>query len=168
MITAAVYSVFGDSDSAVRLLQISCDSFCAVLVLIIAARVFNGEVAAAAGTVTALSPHLSFYSLWLSPDTFPVLPIMGAVYLTMRAVARPRLATVAAAGVLIGLSCWLRANGLLLAPFLAAFVALVINRGYKLRFAGVLLGSALVVISPMTIRNWVVFHRFVPVSIAGG
>jgi hypothetical protein len=37
-----------------------------------------------------------------------------------------------------------------------------------LRFSAALLGAAVLVVSPITIRNWIVFHHFIPISIAGG
>jgi hypothetical protein len=50
------------------------------------------------------------------------LPVLTAIYLMSKAARRPRFITVIAAGVMIGLSCWLRSNALVLAPFLAAVV----------------------------------------------
>jgi hypothetical protein len=121
-----------------------------------------------AGWLAALSPHFAFYSLWLSPDTLPVLPILAAVYFVIKASKRPRLTTVIAAGAMVGVSCWLRANALMLAPFLAVVVAILVGRGKRLRYGLALVAATVVVIAPITIRNWVLFHRFIPLSIAGG
>jgi hypothetical protein len=69
---------------------------------------------------------------------------------------------------LIGVSCWLRANALLLAPFLAVCLALLTQRGFRLRCATALLAGALAVIVPVTIKNWVVFGHFIPLSLGAG
>ena len=69
---------------------------------------------------------------------------------------------------MIGVSCWLRANALLLAPFLALCLAFLTQRGFRLRFASAFLAGALAVIVPVTIKNWVVFGHFVPLSLGAG
>jgi hypothetical protein len=74
-----------------------------------------------------------------------------------------------AAGALIGVSCWLRANGLLLAPFLALIlIPVLFERGKRLRYALALVGCTILVIAPLTIRNWVVHGYFVPLSLRAG
>lgn len=168
MLMAGVFSLWGNSNSAVRLAQIICDALSAVMVFLIALELLNTAIALIAGWLAALSPHFAFYSLWLSPDTLPVLPILAAVYFVIKASKRPRLTTVIAAGAMIGVSCWLRANALMLAPFLAVVVAILIGRGQRLRYGLALVAATIVVIAPITIRNWVLFHRFIPLSIAGG
>lgn len=74
-----------------------------------------------------------------------------------------------ACGALVGVSCWLRANAMLLAPFLAALVVpLLFRRGYRLRPAAALLAGALLVVGVLTLRNAIVFGRFIPVSLGAG
>jgi hypothetical protein len=73
-----------------------------------------------------------------------------------------------AAGALIGVSVWLRANSLLLAPFLALLFLLIRKRGARLRPSLLLLGGALLVIAPITIRNAIVYGKFIPVSLGAG
>ena len=165
---AGVFSVAGDSDFALTLAQIIFDAISAVLIFMIAAEFFNYAVATIAGVLASLSPHFAHYSLWTSPDTLCVLPILAAVYLTIKTIRRPRLLTIIAAGAMVGVSCWLRANALLLAPFLAVAVSLLIERGRRLRFSAALIGATVLVVSPITIRNWVLFHHLIPISIAGG
>jgi hypothetical protein len=168
---AVIFKASGDYDSLLRrtqLIQIACDCVAAVLVFLIAAELLPLAVAVIAGSLVAASPHLSFYSLWLTPDSLAALPVLAAVYLIIRATKRPRLTTVIAAGVMVGLSCWLRSNAMLLAPFLAAVGAAVIKTGGRWKYAAALAASAMIVISPITIRNWVVFHRFIPLSLGAG
>ena len=42
------------------------------------------------------------------------------------------------------------------------------QRGLRLRFASALIAGALAVIVPVTIKNWVVFGHFVPLSLGAG
>jgi len=71
-------------------------------------------------------------------------------------------------GVLIGLSCWLRANGLLLAPFSALFAVLLFPGGQGWRYAAAIVFGAILIIAPLTIRNAIVFGHFIPLSLGAG
>jgi hypothetical protein len=97
-----------------------------------------------------------------------VLPVLIAVCLIIKAIKQPRLLTLILAGLMLGVSCWLRANALLLAPFLAVVVAILFERRKRLIHASLLVAVTLLVISPITIRNWVVYHRFIPIALPAG
>lgn len=171
IVLAAIFKASGDYDSLLRrtqLVQIACDCLAAALVFLIAAELLPFAAAVIAGLLVAASPHLSFYSLWLTPDSLAALPVLAAMYLIIMAAKEPRITTVIAAGVMVGLSCWLRSNALLLAPFLAAVVVAVIKTGGRWRYAAAMAASAMIVISPITIRNWALFHRFIPLSLGAG
>src|SRR6185369_3955301 len=89
------------------------------------------------------------------------------------------------AGALIGISCWLRANAMLLSLFVALAVPLLVSPpnfswsssrdNDKLKFVGprwrfglaVICGTLLIVV-PLTLRNAIVFHRFIPLSLGAG
>ncbi|HEX8186046.1 MAG TPA: hypothetical protein VF747_14885, partial [Blastocatellia bacterium] len=79
-----------------------------------------------------------------------------------------RLLPVIVAGMFVGLSCWLRSNALLLAPFLALAILFLIDRGKRLLYAVALVCATAVIIAPVTIRNWTVYHRFIPLSLGAG
>lgn len=168
IILAAIFRFTDDPYPALWLLQILCDGLAAVLVFLIASQLLNRVVATIAAMLVALSPHLAHYSLLPLPDSLAVLPILIAVYLIVRARKRPNVWLLIAAGACIGLSCWLRANALLLAPFLSFAVLFVFERRSRVLYAGALTAAAIVVISPITIRNLVVFHRLIPISIQAG
>ena len=154
--------------TALRLLQVFCGALASVLIVLIAAQLLPLAVAAIAGLLATLSPHFAYHSLWLTPDSLCVLPLLAGIYLLILGYKRPRLLTIIAAGAMLGLSVWLRTNALLLAPVLALVIALVFERGKRLRYSAAILLATAAVISPITIRNWVVYHRFVPVTLGNG
>ena len=168
MIVAAVLAFSNDPYPALWFVQIVGDAVAAVLVFLIAAELVPLLTALIAGLLVAVSPHLAYYSLILSPDSLPVLPILVAVYLIVRATKRPRLLPFVLAGAMVGLSCWLRANALAFAPLLSALVLFLFWKGKRWRYALGLLSATIVLVSPITIRNLIVFHRFIPISIAAG
>src|SRR5437868_1160976 len=167
-ILALVYKIFGDGDAAAQVLQIVCDSLAAALVLVIAAGLLPFGVALVAGALAALAPQFCWNSVLLLPDTLAVLPVLLAVYLIARASKGRGLLKTLAAGALVGVSCWLRANALLLAPFLLLLLPFTFARGTRLRPALALLGGALITIAPLTVRNAVVFRHFIPISLGAG
>ncbi len=79
-----------------------------------------------------------------------------------------RLLMILAAGTLIGVSCWFRANALLLAPFMVLLFFIICKRGERLRPALLLVSGVFLIISPLTIRNALVFREFIPVSLGAG
>jgi len=165
---AASYGLFGETDVPVQLFQILCDSAAAVLVFLIAGALFPAGAAAAAGLLVALAPQFTWNSVLLLPDTLAVLPVLAALYLLVRAHERQGVWRVLGAGALIGVSCWLRANALLMAPFLCLLMPVLFGRGRRLRYAAALVGGALLVIAPVTVRNAVVFGHFIPLSLGAG
>lgn len=165
---AAIFKVFGDSNTAIQLIQITVDALSTVVVFLIVSELFTKRVAITAGLLVALSPQFAYYALLLLPDSITVLPILVAVYLLIRASKRPHLLTVAAAGAFIGLSCWLRANALLMPLFFSAATLILFERGKRLRYSLALVAGAIVTIAPVTIKNYIAFHHFIPVSLGAG
>jgi hypothetical protein len=170
IIWAALYGEGASVSSAplVRWIQVVIDGVACVIVVLIAGELFAPGIALAAGLLAALSQHLAYHSLWLSPDSLVAAPLLAAIYLIIRARTHPRLTTTISAGALIGLSCWLRANPMLLAPFLGLWLCLFSKRQRRLAHAAALVGGAALAIAPITIRNLIVFHALIPVSIDQG
>lgn len=167
-VLAAVYAVFGESDAAAQILQAACDALAAALVFLIAAELLPFGAGVVAGLLAAASPQLCWNSLMLLPDTLAVPPVLLAVYLLLRAPESNTVLKALAAGALVGASCWLRANALLLAPFLLLAVPPLFARGSRARPAAALVAGALLAVAPLTLRNAVVYGHFIPVSLGAG
>ncbi len=168
LLLAPIFWLFGDSNTVLRFVQILLDGLTVVGIFFIARELLPLGVATISGLIVAISPQLSFNSLVLLPDALCVLPTVWAVFLLIRAYKRPRLLLIVGVGVLIGVSSWLRANSLLLSPFLAFFVLLLFKRGQRLRYALFLVAATIIVIAPITIRNLVVFNQLIPLSLGVG
>jgi hypothetical protein len=168
LVIASVYS-FKPSDAAIQFVQITLDSLSDVLIFVIVAEWLPLGAGVVAGLLAAFSPQLAWNSVLLLPDASSVLPILLAILLLARAVRNPRLVMFIAIGALVGVSCWLRANALFLSLFFAAATLLIIKeRPPAWRFAlSVICGTVLVVL-PLTMRNAIVFHRFIPLSLGAG
>ncbi len=192
ILLSLVYRIATDRDMSIQLVQMLLDSLSAVVIFLIACELFPVPVGLIAGLMATLAPQFSWNSILLLPDSLAALPILLAVLLITRAVVgqaflpvqfmakdkvsrddsgnrdRQEFLSYLLAGALIGVSSWLRANALLLAPFLALFFFIIYKRRGWLRPALVLVGGACLVIAPLTIRNALVFGKFIPVSLGAG
>src|SRR6266849_27908 len=135
ILVAIVYSVCGDSDTAVQFVQIVCDALAAVMIFLIVGELLPLSAAVVAGMLAAFSPQFAWNSVLLLPDSLAVLPILLAVYCLARAARNPRLVSFIIAGALAGVSCWLRANAMLFTFFLAAATLILFRSKRGSRYA---------------------------------
>lgn len=168
ILLAAIFKTFGESDTAIQLVQGLFDGVSVVLVFLIAAELAPFGAAALCGFLAAISPQFAYFSVVLLPDSLVVPAILFAIWLLIPAKKTTRLVSFALAGALLGLSCLLRANALLLPFFLALLTPLFVRRGKRVHAAAALIGGALLVIAPVTIKNAIVFRSFIPLSLGAG
>jgi hypothetical protein len=164
---AAIYSLMGKSYFNVQLIQNAMNSLSAVLIFLIAGNLLSWPVGVASGLLASVSHHFSYYSNFILPDSICALPLLAAVYFlvrTRRGRARP-LWAYALVGALIGVSTWLRPNTMMLGPFIAALlVALSARKAHAARRAWIIAVVPFLIIAPITIRNYIIFGEFVPIS----
>jgi len=168
ILMAVIYKLSSNSDAALRLFQIACDAAAAVLVFLIAVRLVPRGAALIAALLAAVAPQLAFHSLLILPDSLTTLPLLAAILLIMNAVEDGSAGKTILAGVLIGVSCWLRADSVLLPVFLCVTLMLLLPRGKWRRHALALIGGTAIVMAPITIRNVLVFRTFVPIALGTG
>lgn len=168
IVIALVHSVFGNSTTAIQFVQITGDALAAVIIFLIVAELLSTNAAAIAGILAAFSPQFAWNSVLLLPDSLAVLPILLAVYCLVLAIRNPRLYLFVIAGMLVGISCWLRANAMLLTFFIAAVPLLMFRRRKAWPYALAVVIATMLTILPLTIRNAIVFHRFIPLSLGAG
>jgi hypothetical protein len=166
-----IYATLGRSFFTAQLVQNVLDSITPVVLFLLAARLLGLAAGAVGGLVAAISPHLSHASNLISPDALSALPLLGASLLLSRTAPDrevPPLQAVSA-GALVGISAWLRPNLVLMGPWLAVAFLAFSRRPRRAAVSLVLMAvTALLTISPITLRNYLVFGEFIPVSINGG
>jgi hypothetical protein len=180
---AAIRAWSRDSDSVVQFAQIFFDALCAVLIFLIMTELATTVTAAITGLLAALSPQLAWNSVLLLPDSLSVFPVLLAVFVLTLMRRRPHLIGFLAVGALVGVSCWLRANAMFLTVFLALAAAVVSKSGLtpkriggdkrtwigrRWRYVLAVIAGTLMIVLPLTIRNALVFQRFIPVSLGAG
>lgn len=113
----AVFYVFGDNLTTVRLLQIGADSACAVIVLVMGSRAWDRRAGLFAGVFYAAYKVSFFYTLLILKTTFAAAACLVFTLVLMEAARRKGALWWLGLGALGGLSTLLRANLLLLSPF---------------------------------------------------
>ncbi|MEK6325526.1 MAG: glycosyltransferase family 39 protein [Acidobacteriota bacterium] len=165
-----VYSIFGRDFFKAQLVQNLVNSLSAVLIFLIAGSIISWRVGVAAGVLAALSHHLAHISNFILPDAMHALPVLAAVYLlviTRR--SHHSYWLYAAAGLMLGLASWLRAQTMLLGLFLVVMLAISSKRRWLVvKRVTVTAIISLLTIAPITIRNYVVYGEFIPIQVGIG
>lgn len=159
----AWYSLVGPSALTVRLAQAVISGVTIVLTWRLGTRWWSPRVGLAAALVVAVHPFAWQYDVGLFPEVFATP--LGLLALLVVLDRPPSARRAVLAGLLLGLSLLIRPTaGLLIAPFLVAFVLRGgLRRGVGLTvLAGV---CAVLVVVPWAARNHHVAGGWVPISI---
>ena len=146
------------------------DAISVLLVVGIGVTAFDWRAGLCAGGFAALWPLLATYGCVPLADAPTSWIILGATWSFLIALKRKSVWWIIVAGALVGVSCWLRANASVLPLFWAAAILLFVRAAWphRLILAGAVVASALLIISPIVIRNAIVFHEFVPTGLGAG
>ncbi|MBU8934827.1 MAG: glycosyltransferase family 39 protein [candidate division Zixibacteria bacterium] len=170
---ALFMQIAGGSLYWVRFIQIVLGSFLPLLVYGLGVRLFSRNIAFWATSLAVFYPTFLYYDVTLLITSLMVLLTALFVYQLYRCQSDPeRLSLFVVAGLLLGLAGLARPNILLAGPVLAFWVWLILKpelgwRKALIRYA--LIGFAsLIVILPITIRNYVVSDDPVFIAWQGG
>jgi len=164
---AGCYGLFGAHPLIVKILQAVLGGLLPWPVYKMG-RLLGGErTALPAAAVTAVYPELVVMTGYLYTETFFILLVCMFFLHLLKAFRTGRTADWVLAGAVFGFGMLVR-NLLFFFPFFLLFFCLAV-RALRARIKGLLLmslvGYALLV--PWTVRNALVFHRFIPVSTSG-
>jgi len=163
---ALIYKVFGDRSAYTSQLVLwLIDLFLSLFLIAgIAATAFGPRAAIASSFLVALSPLFALYAAYPSADVPCTWFVLGGNWLLVIAFQRRNLWLALAAGVLLGIACWLRVNPLYLCVgwAVALFVLTSGSWALKFRLSGAVLAGTVLVIAPIMIRNYLVFPDFTP------
>ena len=167
------YQLYGADWEVLAVLQILIGSLSCLLVYAIGEKLFDRRVGLTATVIMILYGNLTLIELTLEPETFVIFFSLLTVLALIRAKdglsSRYNFRQWFLAGVLLGLSGITKPNALLILPGALIWIGWNHFSIQKKMFAMLflLLGVALVV-SPVTIRNYVHFNDFIMVTADGG
>jgi tetratricopeptide (TPR) repeat protein len=168
---AFLFKTTGHSFFGVRIVQILLGSMVPVFLYLLGLRLFNRTVALWASAIAAFYPTLIYYDASLLITILEVFLSTMTVLLLTYFDGKSRWLLVAA-GIVLGLAGIARPTMLLFGPALLLWGWFVVRPQYGLRQAittiAIIGGCTLLVVLPVTIRNYVVADDLVTISWQGG
>jgi 4-amino-4-deoxy-L-arabinose transferase-like glycosyltransferase len=138
------------------------------LTCLIATRLWGPAVGLVAGALAAIDPPLLLVGSSLLSESLFIPLVLGAVFAALVFRTDARLRWAGLSGVLVGCAALTRGNGFVLVIPLALLVFSQRPRRRALGASALLLAAAILTVLPWTVRNYVEFHRFVPLTTEGG
>jgi hypothetical protein len=158
------FALFGTLE-AVKYAQCFAGALLVPALGLIGRRAFGDRAALLAAAMAAFYPELIWFASHFWAETVFTVLLWWAMERLLAADARGSTAVAAASGLLWGLSILTRETVLYFLPVAGLWLAW--RRVGGARRAAWLLAVAVLVMLPWTLRNWIVFHAFVPVSTSG-
>ena len=166
-----LHTIFGDSFYLPRLVQIIIGSLSCVLIFFLAKKLFNRTIGIISSIIAC------FYAPFIHFDAQFELPVLEVfldllVFLVLlSAGTKLKKRWWLLAGIIFGLSAITRPNVLIFIPLVLVWICISLRKENKNKIIvsslAFLLG-AILIISPVTIRNWVVGRDLVLISSQGG
>ncbi len=164
-LVALIYKVTGDRSAySVQLVLWFADLILSFLLIAgIALTGFGSRTAIASAFVVALSPLFAMYAAYPSADVPTTWFVLGGNWLLLLAAQRKSVWLAFAAGVALGIACWLRVNPLYLCVAWAITLLIVKDAwSLRLKMAAAVLAGTVILIAPIVIRNYIVYPDFTP------
>jgi len=165
-VVALIYKVSGDQSAySVQIVLWFLDLILSLLLIGgITLTAFGWRAAIASGFLVALSSLFALYAAYPSADLPATWFVLAGNWLLLLALQRKNVWLALAAGVALGIACWLRVNPLYLCVFWAIALFMLVKDTWplKLKIGAAALAGTVLVIAPIVIRNYFVFPDFTP------
>ncbi|MBK7140537.1 MAG: glycosyltransferase family 39 protein [bacterium] len=168
---AFLFKMTGGSFFGVRIIQILLGALVPVLLFFLGKRIFNKQIGLWSGWIAVFYPTLIYYDASLLITLLEVLLSLSTILLLVYSEGRSRWLLIAA-GIMLGLGGIARPTILLFGPALLIWGWFILRPQYGLKKAITAISlvgfSSLLVVLPVTIRNYVVADEFITISWQGG
>ncbi|MGI8424678.1 MAG: ArnT family glycosyltransferase [Chloroflexota bacterium] len=156
---AGIYTVFGHSVPAVRVIHALLGSISVWLTFWLGARLAGRSVGLLAATISALYPFFIYYSAQLLTETLFMALILGVFAVALKAEESGRVAWQALLGLLVALAALSRAEAFYVGLALVIWTAWRADRPKpaRLLLAGTGLVCVALIMTPWVIRNQLAF-----------
>src|SRR5947209_3348036 len=172
-IIAAFDILFGPSNLYVRLFLCLVGSGTCALVYLYARKVFNEQIALLAGILASVYPGLFIYDGWLYSESLYTFLLLAFCYTLLLLQRTGKYRWAITSGIMLGLLSLTRPNGLLILGLVFLWGIIFVqkkNLSWKEVVSSIVIICliALAIVTPWTIRNYQITHRFVPVATGDG
>jgi 4-amino-4-deoxy-L-arabinose transferase-like glycosyltransferase len=167
---AGVYALTGYHPLVARLLQaVVGGALLCFLVYKIGRRVVNEETGLVGAALAAVYGYFIYYNAALMTETFFIVLVLVSLYLSLELKENPTLIRWVGLGVALGLAGLLRQTALLFVPFLLFWLFLELrSRGIRWWYFALPVVIILLLITPWTLRNYLVYREFLPLNSNAG
>ena len=165
---AAVYYVFPNAGlGTLRFLNTIFSCLTIIFVYLILIKIADKKSAILASVITTLYPAFIYFSGLIITETIFTFLFTLSVYLLLR--SNLKASNFIAVGLIWGISILLRPTILFL-PLYIFFLTVIFSKKspVKWKSALIILVVTYLVVFPWTFRNYLRFHKFIPVSTNGG
>ncbi|MDP2912868.1 MAG: tetratricopeptide repeat protein [Candidatus Omnitrophota bacterium] len=167
-----VYSIFGQNIFIAQVLNAMMDSASCILLYFIGKRIFNPRAGLAAAFIFAFFNMSFYFDAFLDSTSLSVLLYLSSLSLLLSTFARPRFFKWCLTGILAGIASLANATIIVFVPFviILAFLKFAQNpgKGKVLAWTASMILALSLVISAVTVRNFMVARDFVPVTYHAG
>lgn len=166
---AGMYWSFGHRYSVVRIFNCILDTLTILVIYLIGGKCFSDKVALLAAAIYTIWPTALLYSSQLGSETLFTFLFCCFILISLEFAERASWPRAIAAGVLLGLAMLTRGNAVLMVALMVPWSVWQFWRTPRLVVRGVAISLvALVMLVPWTIRNYEIFHAFIPFQTGGG
>jgi tetratricopeptide (TPR) repeat protein len=170
---AVIYTFLGHSYLTIRIIQSLLGSCSVLLIYFLGKRVFNSTVAKVAAVLASLYGTLIYFEGELLLPSFILFVNLLLLLAVLSAAERPGWWRWLACGALMGLSAIARPNILIFLVVLVPWMLVSLRRrghpsGKPMASVLALVAGVILLIAPVTVRNYVAAKDFVPISSQGG
>ncbi|HXZ36615.1 MAG TPA: tetratricopeptide repeat protein, partial [Thermodesulfobacteriota bacterium] len=165
--------VYGRSWEGLALLQVFLGSLNVLLIYLIGEKVFNRTVGFMGALLLILYGNMTLFELTLEPEA--LLIFLNSLGVLSLLIAQERILSGSSPwgfflpGILLGLSVITKPNGLLFLPPAILWIGRTQVDGFiRMKASLFLLLGVFLVVSPITLRNYLNFHDFVLITADGG
>ncbi len=166
---AGLYRIFGHRYAVVRLSQCLLDTMTILVLFGIARKCFGDRAALLSAAIYSVWPTAILYATELGSETQYTLLFGCFILLALEFAEREGWGWAIAAGAVLGLAMSTRGNAVLMAGLVIPWAVWQFRKRPQLALRGICIAFvAGLMLVPWAIRNYEVFHAFIPFETGGG
>ncbi len=169
---AGMFRIFGDRTFTYVLIQLLQAASCVLLVYLVyrtSELLFGESVALLSAWLTAFYPPFIYMCTEMHPISFYIALSLAVVFYLYRFLEKGGgRGDLVLSSILLGILLMFRAEALALIFLFSGIVLLRSGNGQKFRNAAIYFVLPVLCLVPWTVRNYHLFHRWVPITTSGG
>jgi 4-amino-4-deoxy-L-arabinose transferase-like glycosyltransferase len=167
---AVIYTITGESLTAVRLIQNAIGIGTILLIFLSADKMFQRRAAFFAAMAAALYGPFYLHANLLLVETVKVFLLILSLYLLLIATEKKNIRWWIYSGLVLGAAMLCRPTDIFVVGIALLWIFLLMVQPFSLRLrsASALFAAVILIVLPVTIRNYSVSKEFIPITSNGG